>query len=75
MVSDLFPDGQIDCKDYALRNAQIVRKLNETPVLVLTPKEKPNHIFVMFVSDGIVYVLDGDRVYSAGRAGHVPLEE
>ena len=60
---DLWPDGQIDCKDYALRNAQIVRKLNETPVFVLTPKVNPKHIFVIFVHNGSRYVMDNDRFY------------
>ena len=75
MIADLWPDGHIDCKDYALRNAQIVRRLNETPTFVLTPKVDPKHIFVVFRHNGVVYVLDNDRMYRTSLQGHLPVEE
>ena len=60
---DYYPDGHIDCKDYALRNAQIVRKLGEIPTFVLTPRSHPTHVFIVFTHGGNKYVMDNDRLY------------
>ena len=65
----------MDCKDYAVHNAELIRSWNETPQYVLTPKEHPNHIFVMFKRGDVIYVLNNDRMYSTSLQGHLPVEE
>jgi hypothetical protein len=62
-MSDLWADGQIDCKDYALFNAARVRSMGAVPTFVLTPKEHPKHIFVVFEKDGVKYALDNDKMF------------
>jgi len=54
----------MDCKDYAIHNAQQVReKYHVEPTFVLTPKINPKHIFVIFNYLGVTYVMDNDRFY------------
>lgn len=66
MIADLWKDGVIDCKDYALYNASLLKGRNIQYEYILTPKDKPKHIFVIFKHGGNTYALDNDKLFIVG---------
>lgn len=56
---DYYPDGKIDCRDYAIRNSIVVERMGYDPKWNFTK----NHVFISYEHDGSIYVLDGDRVF------------
>lgn len=58
-IADYWPDGQIDCKDYAVRNSVAIERMGYEPKLIVTK----NHMCVMFEHGGNIYIFDNDRVY------------
>jgi hypothetical protein len=60
---DLYPDGKIDCKDYAVHNSIEVLKNGYAPKWQVTK----DHVVVTFSDGKFDYILDGERVYRLPR--------
>jgi hypothetical protein len=58
-IADYWPDGVIDCKDYAVRNSIVIERMGHTPTWVVINK----HVVVFFREDGKIYVFDNNSVY------------
>ena len=62
---DYWPDGHIDCKDYAVRNSIIIQEMGYEPKWVI----KKNHVVVVFERNGNIYVFDNDKLYVSSIRG------
>jgi hypothetical protein len=60
---DYWPDGKIDCKDYAIHNSIEAEKHGYKPRRMVLS----NHVVVVFDVGNYTIVLDGQRVYRLPR--------
>ena len=67
---DLWQDGVIDCKDYAVRNSIQIEAMGYEPRWVLVKKgsDKINHVVVVFTDGDSIFIFDGDRLF---RTSHL----
>lgn len=57
---DLWKDGHIDCKDYAIYNSLKAQEIHAEDIKWHLTKD---HVFITFIKDGIMYVADNDKLF------------
>ena len=60
---DLWQDGKIDCKDYAIHNSIEIERLGYAPYWLVSK----NHVVVAYDDGDSAYVYDVERVYRLPR--------
>jgi len=59
---DLWIDGQIDCKDYAIYNSYRAKEVGASNIHWALTKDK-RHVYITFEKDGYLYIADNDKLY------------